>query len=226
MKKFIISLLLFTCLNVNAQFAIIQSKDGYVYVRETAKLGKNIIQKLSNGSIVMIDELELESSTDWIPVIYNLETQNKNGFIHKSGLKQIQSFQTAKRNELSKSSNQWVLDSYKLTIKIGTFDSKKHQITYKNNFIDKIDAAKFGGTDGEMPKMEYQSLKLSREKTDINLPTNQLFNPNLKLTNMYHDKDTNSLYIIAKNSDGAGSYAVLWIIKDGKFLKRIVILTA
>jgi hypothetical protein len=74
--------------------------------------------------------------------------------------------------------------------------------------------------------MEYQSLKLSREKTDINLPTNQLFNPNLKLTNMYHDKDTNSLYIIAKNSDGAGSYAVLWIIKDGKFLKRIVILTA
>jgi hypothetical protein len=226
MKKFIIYLLLFTCLNVNAQFAIIQSKDGYVHVRETAELGKNIKQKLSNGSIVIIDELELESSTDWIPVIYNLETQNKNGFIHKSGLKQIQSFQKAKRKEFSKSSNQLVLDSHKLTIAIRTFDSKKHQITYKNNFIDKIDASKFWGTDGEMPKMEYQSLKLSTEKTDINLPTNQLFNPNLKLTNMYQDKDTNSLYIIAKNSDGAGSYDVLWIIKDGKFLKRIVILTA
>ncbi len=69
-------------------------------------------------------------------------------------------------------------------------------------------------------------MNLKLADNSIHLLTENLFNPNLKATSLYLNKKNNSIYIIANNGDGAGAYSVIWVIKNGKFEKRMVILTA
>ncbi len=84
----------------------------------------------------------------------------------------------------------------------------------------------FWGTDFSLPNLAYNKMWFKSNGKTIHLNTDGLFNPNLKTTNIFINKATNSIYIIAQNSDGAGSYSALWLIENGKFTRRIVIFTA
>lgn len=72
--------------------------------------------------------------------------------------------------------------------------------------------------------MQYGKFILQIGSDMVNLPTDNLFEPNLDFTSVYIDKKNNIIYVSALNSDGAGGYAVLWIIENGEFKQRITTL--
>ena len=49
-----------------------------------------------------------------------------------------------------------------------------------------------------------------------------LYEPNLEYTSVNYNEKKNIVYIQSRNSDGAGSYAVIWIIEKGKLQNRFI----
>ncbi|MFY8108859.1 MAG: SH3 domain-containing protein [Bacteroidia bacterium] len=229
MKYLLFTLFLLTFLQTKAQFALVESNDGFVNLRESSESGSKIIQKLNNGSIVMVDEIEYSPEQNWLYVKIDEE---KSGYIHKSGLKFIHSLTKGNVNLRTENSIQISLNEYELNISTKKFERKNYQITYKDNKkpnseqVLKINGKDFWGTDFSLPNLAYNKMWFKSKGKTINLNTDGLFNPNLKTTNIFINKATNSIYIIAQNSDGAGSYSALWLIENGKFTRRIGILTA
>lgn len=87
--------------------------------------------------------------------------------------------------------------------------------------MEKINGDEIWGTDGDVPRMQYGKAILHIGSNKVDLPIDNLFEPNLDFTSVYIDKKNNIIYVSALNSDGAGGYAVLWIIENGKFKQRI-----
>ncbi len=226
MKHLLTTLIILLSVQTRAQFALIESKDGFAYVRETPEIGNNIIEKLSNGEIIMVDEIEYSPEQTWF---YVKLIEEKAGYIHKSGVKFIHSLTKGNLNLSTENSSLISTDECVLNVSSQKFNSKKYKITYKKNNtpnseqVLKINGKEFWGTDYGLPTTVYNKVFIKLKGKTINLPIDGLFNPNLKATNMYVDKTTDRIYIIAKNGDGAGSYSTIWLIEKGKFSKRIVI---
>ena len=49
-----------------------------------------------------------------------------------------------------------------------------------------------------------------------------LYEPNFEYTRVNYDVKNRTLYIQSLNSDGAGGYAVIWIIENGVFKKKVI----
>jgi hypothetical protein len=115
----------------------------------------------------------------------------------------------------------------KIEITETKFEKEKHKLTfYKNNKtqLDKIDSLQIFGTDGNIPKREYKSIKIEIDKVKIELPKNalkNLFEPNLENSTANYDKINDILYISSMNSDGAGGYLIIWIIEKKSYRNRI-----
>ena len=112
-----------------------------------------------------------------------------------------------------------------MTLKLSPFNFK---FTYykKNNKtqLDKIDNLQIFGTDGNIPKREYKSIKIEIDNVKIELPKNaikNLFEPNLESSTVNYDKINDILYISSMNSDGAGGYLIIWIIEKKSYRNRI-----
>jgi hypothetical protein len=229
MKYF--TLLFLICISnlLKAQFAIVETKDGLVNVREKAGPKSHIKQKLPNGAIVMVDEIEYSPEQTWFYVKFD---DKKSGYIHKSGLKFIHSFTKGYVNFSSENSIRILAKECELKISTQNFIAENYEITYEKNQthqsedVLKIDGKEFWGTDFSLPQKAYLFMNLKLANQSIHLLTENLFNPNLKATSLYLNPKNNSIYIIANNGDGAGAYSVIWVIKNGKFEKRMVILTA
>lgn len=74
------------------------------------------------------------------------------------------------------------------------------------------------------PKKEYKSIKIEINKIKIELPKvalRNLFEPNLYNSKANYNEKEDILYIHSSNSDGAGSYEVIWIIEKIKYKSRI-----
>jgi hypothetical protein len=96
--------------------------------------------------------------------------------------------------------------------------SSKNEIKW----LEQINGKAIWGTDGNIPNYQYNQIILSIGSDKINLPCENLFEPNLENTAVYFDEKKNTIYITALNGDGAGSYAVLWVIKNSKFIDRFI----
>lgn len=209
------------------QFGIITDKDGFVNVRNSPDISKNIIDTLTNGQIVFC----LEEEGEWCRSDYHLNEQNFNsGYIHKSRVKLINDFDKIPFERLSDSVVTFKKDTIKLIVTKTKFNPNHNKLQYhkvdnsKNetsSHLEKINGKEIWGTDGDVPKNQYGQITLTLGKNKIHLPLGNLFEPNLHYTTVNIDEKNKIIYISAMNSDGAGAYAVLWIIENGTYKKRI-----
>ena len=118
-------------------------------------------------------------------------------------------------------------DSLSIVIESKSFDKKKHKFGYDKHykdFLQTVDGRPIYGTDGTMPTQAI-TLTIKNGISRIPLPRpayNDLFQPNLETAKAFLSIDGRRLYVYMMNSDGAGSYEIVWIFKDGKYLRRVV----
>lgn len=211
-----------------SQFYIVKDNDGFVNVRASENINSKITSKLKNGEIVYSYEDFDENKGNWINVDFHFTKNDfENGYIYKDRLININNYE---KIPIITKSNYTLLKSKNIEIKITDkkFNKKNHKFTfYKNSkeIITKIDNQYYYGTDGYLPKIEYSEILITINGKTLKLPKEalkNLFEPNLFSTSAHYDKENDILYIDSLNSDGAGSYEVLWIIEKGKYSKRLI----
>lgn len=216
------------CHTAFGQFAIIADKDGFANVRSSAVIAENIIDTITNGQIVYCFEPE----KDWFQVDYHLNQNRKSGYIHKSRVKLIENFEKISCNALTDSTVIFKTNLFKLTVTKVPFNQKFNKLQFHKgssstnavSYLEKINGRAIWGTDGNIPKKRYGQMLLQTDENKLYLPIDNLFEPNLNDTTVNIDASTNTIYIIANNSDGAGGYAVLWIVENGKVKERIEVI--
>lgn len=206
------------------QFAIIQDKDGYCNVRSSSEKGNNIIDKLNNGHLVYV----LENNGKWANIDYTKNKKELNGQVYDDRLILISSYPNVPLLATDKLKTVLQKDSLKIILTQQGFDKTKHKFTYNKEYKDQIqliDNKKYWGTDGERPKTEYKSIEVYIGKTKVILPETalqNLYEISLYNTQVNYDKTNDIIYIQSMNSDGAGSYEVIWKIEKGVYKERYI----
>jgi len=229
---------------VGAQYHIVQDPGGFVNVRETGGTDGKIICQLNNGTVVFQGLTEDPADTKWIFVQFYLsknQAQKINakaeewmpevmngytlfsGYIYKDRLFNLEERPALKRKQ---SETELLLfnDSVRIKFSAAGFQKQKHKITTEENIVTKIDGHYFMGTDGSMPRHEIKTFTVEVHDKKIEIPRKSfldLYEPNFWGMNGYFDTKGN-LYIVMYNSDAAGSYSALFVIKDGKYITRYV----
>ncbi len=229
-KQLLILGFLFVISNSFAQFAVVDDKDGFVNVRKSPGIKNNIADTIYNGEFVFIWDFD-DILKNWFSIVYFKNDHEKDGYIYNSKFKELNKFQNISNKHSIHGGLVLNSDSIKITIKVDSFQIRKNKIEYEKEengyqYVKKINNKKFYGTDGETPRYQYKSIEIKFGKIKIVIPKsdfNDLFEPNLDNTEASYDAISQNLYIYALNSDGAGSYAILWIIKNKKYLKRVLI---
>ena len=227
MKKIIYFLLLIN-LSISYgqefEFAIIKDIDGFVNVRNTKNLNENnIVDKLENGFVVT----HFGAEGNWILIDYEKNGKFQNGYVYKDRVLNISKFTKLTKKQIIE--NEVILANRKVEIKITEkeFEKTKHSFKYYKenpNQLYLIDEKEIFGTDGNIPKKEYNSIVIKIDTLKIELPNEaieNLYEPKLEFTNANFDEKTETYYIQSLNGDGAGGYAIIWIIEKGKYKKRI-----
>ncbi len=207
------------------QFAIISDKDGSVNVRSSNNTKENnIVDKLENGFVVT----HFGAEGNWIHIDYKKNGKDYNGYVYKDRVKGITDFTKLSNKKSEKGKIEISNQRITITLAEKQFDKSKHTFKfYKTNpnQLCQIDEKDIFGTDGNSPKSEYSFIEIKIEDVKFKLPKEEienLYEPNLEYTNANFDEKTETLYLHTLNGDGAGGYAVLWIINNGKVKKRII----
>lgn len=216
------------CLSSKAQefkFSEVRDKDGYVNIRNSKEKTDNVIDTLSNGFIVThFGEVE----NNWLLVDYLKSGELLSGYIYKNRVKDIDDFKQIFKLRENENFIQFSDEIVDVKIYIKDFEKKRHSFEYFKDNVNqlyKIDGEEIYGTDGNIPKKEYRLMEVEINSKKIIIPKSALKNiyePNLNLTKVNYDVETETLYIQSLNSDGAGGYAVLWIIKKNEYNRRII----
>ena len=228
MRKLVVLFLLF-CQFVVAQaieggaFAVINDKDGYVNVRKEKSVQSKVLKKLDNNTLIFVLEYDKAQEGNWIYA-------DNEGYIYNDRVKWIHNFPQIDKG-IAKG-NTIVFEGKEIQVTLSTekFDKSKHSFKYHKEYrdiIEKIDGKPFFGTDGNMPKEAYKSIEIKIRGKQVSIPQSaysDLYEPNLytDLNFVYYDKDSNNLYIVANNGDGAGAYMVCWQIEKGVYKGRKV----
>ena len=231
MKK-IIALILLLISHVNyAQFAIIKDTDGYVNVREKANAKGKIVGKVKNNDIVYLNPDEF-STNNWLYAYHENKSQDQiTGYIHSSRLKSVSDF---KKIEYQKTSNKTVffkndIEQIAIEIAVQPFNSNKNisKFSKKDGFYYAYKNKPIWGTDGGLPNTSYKFVKIKIRSKEVEVPQNELenlFQPTIiekvsdfEYIEVNYDKENDILYISSLNSDGTGSYVVLFVFEKGNF---------
>ncbi len=209
-----------------AQFAIVSDKEGFVYVRSSASIGKNIVDTLKNQHLIFI----IETENNWINIDYKgRKGDEKNGYLYKDRFSLISALPSVPQKRQTKDSIIFAGKNIELILTQESFIKDKHNITYSNiekTHITLIDKQEYFGTDGGLPQMKYASILLRIDNQEIKLPRaalQNLYEPNLSNTTINFDKRTNTFFITSLNSEGAGAYYVIWKIVNGVYVERLVL---
>jgi len=208
----------------DASYAVIKDPDGYVNVRNNPGSKTRVIGKIYRYNIF---NCEPNSSTWWkiLQVYKNEKPDWFEGYINKSHIELLTKWQTIKSRNIYKDSCRIKVDSMTVTIKKAPFNPKKHKLSYKDHEgLTLIDGKRFWGTDTDLPRVKITSLKINKNGELLIIPNkafNDLYEPNLRTLSVCTDSD-NTHYILMVNSDGAGSYAIIWIIKNNKYYGRYI----
>lgn len=208
MRNLLIIFFLFLFYNSFGQFAIIQDKRGYANIRNSPNMSNTIIDTLNNGRIVFCKgkgDIELPLDT------HNDEDVERDGYIHRSKVKFVTKYKKIPSSKLSKDGlifKKWGMEVMVLKTSSGRKD-------VNNN-------TEMWGVSGKYPTNKYEQVTVVLNGVHIELPIDSLFEPNLKNTKVSYDKKNNTLYISTVNGSGKNSYAVLWVVANGRFKQRIV----
>lgn len=77
-----------------------------------------------------------------------------------------------------------------------------------------------------MPTTQYEKIKIKIGNKIIFLPKTALeglYQPSIYSAEVNYDKTNNTIYLQTMNSDGAGSYCVIWKKKNGFYLDRLIV---
>lgn len=208
-----------------AQLGIIKDKDGFCYVRSSPEKENNIRDTLTNGTMVFY----FEPTGNWMEIDYLKGKQTRSGYVYKDRYTAVETLKEIKQSSLTQKSISFVHDSLRITIKSQPFDASKAALTYEGDnirYLSRINGKPFWGTDGAVPDSKYQSIQVSIGAKTIVIPASglyDLYQPNLGATKVNYDKETDTIYISAFNSDGAGGYFVAWKIEKGTYKERFVV---
>lgn len=241
----LISLFLLSSFRVLGQFAIINDIDGYTNVRKDKSSSSEIIGRLFNDDVFLI--AEEDDSDEWINVFYfaelsEIESYKKDyylqechcttdiiyfdGYVHKSRVLPIEKLvELTTKRQISDQGLSLMNDSIIFSLKTIPFIQKNHKVDRVEGWVEKIDGNRPKGVDGGIPKVEIKNLSFLINSGAIEIPKQEyadLFEPNLKTISIYADKRGVIYVYMPYNSDGAGGYDAVWIIKENQYLKRYV----
>ena len=206
------------------QFAIIHDTDGYCNVRSSAEKGNNIFDKLYNGHLIYV----FENQGNWTPIDYSKKGKELNGLVYQNRLIPISSYHGIPLLTIDKLKVVLQKDSLQIILTQQDFDRTKHRFSFNKEYKDQIqniDGKKYWGTDGGFPQTEYHYIEVNFGKTKLKLPktaTENLYEISLYNTKVNYDMTNNIIYIQSMNSDGAGSYEVIWKIEKGVYKERYI----
>jgi len=116
----------------------------------------------------------------------------------------------------------------KMSLKIvkSRFEPSQHEITYQENYVSQIDGLDFFGADGGLPRFKLDNIIVKSKDIAYQIPNTafkNLFEPSVTPRRVEISKPNDDRLIIQMhNSDGAGAYSVVFILKGQKLIKRIV----
>lgn len=198
-----------------AQFAKIVDKDGYVNIRENADANSKVIGKINSDEIVYIFEPD---NKNWANV--------SNGYVHNSRLKYIESYPSVPPAVRDANKAVFKSGNIKVSIVSGKFNFKENEKDFTSTLHgDFYKGQQVWGIDGTIPKSHYLSITAQIGDRTVQIPSKEienLFNIDNKSTTCHYDRINDILYISILNSEGAGSYAGLFIIEKGEYKSRIL----
>ena len=160
----------------------------------------------------------------WIPIDVEKEDKTVFGFIHRSRLKPLSQFQRIPVAIQTEDKNRLVLESENLKVRIEVsriaFDSEKAKALRDAD-------RQIWGTDGGGAKFRYGQVSVTIDGESASVPENELedlaqVNLQSPWTAAWFDAATETLYVEALNSDGAGAYGVVFRFVKGEFQDRKV----
>ncbi|MDR6339134.1 hypothetical protein HNQ91_002185 [Filimonas zeae] len=219
---------LFKSFTLQAQYAVVRDKDGYVNVREDSAGDARIVDRISNQSLVCV---WLNEVNDWSDVSYMKNGKEYSGYIHASRLVAVDSIPGVKLLKKTKHTGTTAVfqhDSIKVTIAVKPFVAKEHKFTYSDKAhtsIAKIDGKPYKGKDGEMPGTEFKSIEVQWGKMRSVFPASWIMNMceiRASAATIYVDEKKQRIYLeMSSFSDGAGWYTVMWLWEKGEVKSRL-----
>lgn len=225
MKAIFTFTFLVTYISSIGQFAIINDKDSFVNVRASPERNSNVLDRLSNGTLIYC----FETAGNWINIDYENKRKIVNGYIYKDRCIPVSSFPSFRVTKKLTAAIVLKKDSIEITISKSKFDKTKHKFTYFKNYPDQIqliDHQQYWGKDGELPTTQFSSIAIKIGQKIITLPKSalqNLYEPSLYTAEANYDTINDVLYIQTMNSDGAGSYLVIWKIEKGVYTNRFIV---
>ena len=211
-------------LNSIGQFAIVNDKDSFLNVREDGLQNSKVIDKLQNRHLIYC----FEDKGNWTNIDYTKKGKELNGYVYNDRLKLISKFPPLIKIKETETSITFKIDSIEITITQSRFEKKKHKYKYVKDYptlIELIDNKKYWGMDGGMPTSQYEKIIIKNGTKIFTLPImalEGLYQPNIYGAETNYDKANNTIYIQTMNSDGAGSYLVIWKVENGVYKDRLV----
>jgi len=224
MKHYFFFLILIISFNSFGQFAIVNDNDSLLNVREDGSVSSKIVDKLPNGFLIFC----FEKKGNWTNIDYTKKDKELHGYIYSKNYKLVSSFLTIPL--LQTKDNVVILKKDTIQVKIfqSQFDKSKHKFKFLKDYpnqIELIDNKKYYGEDGGVPKTQFEKVEIKIGQKNIILPKialEGLYNPNLFNAQVNYDITNDIFYIQTMNSDGAGSYEVIWKIEKGVYKNRLV----
>ena len=224
MKKIFLFLLIFNPIISFSQiegFAIVHDKDGYTNVRYRPDLKSKIVGTLKDKEVFFA--MSEAGKNDWIEI----GKPNLQGFIHKSRAIPFSSFPEIKGFVENENYVKFHNKAITLEIVSEKFNLKTNKIQKGSDakVIEKINAKRFYGTDGDLPKTSFKSIVCKIDNQEIFVGREQLndiFEPNLSNAEAYFDAKTETIYFSMYNSDGAGGYYLGFIFHKNEKPQRYI----
>ena len=225
MKKFLTFLFLLCFSNSFGQFAIVNDKDSLLNIREDGQPGSKVVDKLPNGHLLYC----FENKGNWTNIDYTKKGKELNGYVYKDRYKLVSRFPALTVFKKTTTSITLKKDNVEVTITQSKFDKKRHKFKYIKEYPDQIeliDNKKYWGMDGGLPTTQFENIVIIVGQKRIIIPKNALeglYEPSIYSAEVNYDKVNDTFYIQTMNSDGAGSYLVIWKIEKGLYKDRLVV---
>lgn len=212
-----------------AEFALIQDRDGYVNIRESADLKSPVLAQLKNNTVV---DCVLEQATAKFCLVSTAGLKN-NGYLYKD---RIHFFKDYQRVAVSSSStDQAIYSNQDITVQFQAAPVKVDSTLFKRIGADYkyYKNKEFFGTDGSIPDEQFsqlQQMNLLYQSKKIQLNPQQLeqyFFPTQGLADQSELADFKIYYLGSEiyilntfNQGGAAAYHVMLYFKDGKLVEQ------
>ena len=203
------------------EIRVVEDTDGFTNLRAAASMNAKVIGKLPAGSAVAIDP---NPNGKWARLMQE-GFYEKDAFISTSRLRTLDGWLHVKTKGVGDAKSATVKrDGLEARVTSAKFKAAEHKITRKDNAVV-VDGLEPWGDIGGVPR-ESLKLEVTVNGKPLKLPddaSRNLYEPDLdSLTLLTPKSAMKQALILMQNSDGGGSYCVVWAFKDGAYLGRTV----